>query len=1016
MEHNTKYYDIIIIGAGVAGCCLARELSRFEASFAVLEAGNDLAFATSRANSGIVHAGYDPHPGSLKAEYCVKGNRLFAEWAADLEFAYIPTGSLVVAFSEADLEALRLLQEQAQVNGVTVELLDAAEARRREPALSDEVTGALFAPSAGICDPYGLTFGAAENAAENGVQFFFEQRVMRLERTDVGFAVTTASGETLQAAAVVNAAGVHADEVNNMLSAHKLSITPVRGEYLLYDTCWGSTFSHVVFQAPGALSKGPLITPTVHGNLIVGPNAVPQTDKSDVSTTEEGLDYVLSRAQKTWPQASKAGVIANFAGLRAKGSGGDFVLGEAPDVPGFYNIACFESPGLTAAPAVAVDLAGQIASALSLEPQGDFNPRRRRIGHKLFVLMSEEERKRAIDEDPDQGQIVCRCCNVSRADLVFELKGILPVLSMDALKWRTGITMGRCHGGFCSPELSSIVFEYTGQEPHALDKRQAGSPFVLENSTSYKSLDSSAHGTPHSDLDTPNSRPTPSSSPSSEPGASCTYDLVIVGAGAAGMAAATAAQQEGVGRIALLDREDFSGGILRQCIHNGFGLTRFKKELTGPEYASREAAALASGSIDTLLNTTALTLEPPQGPEAMHRLTAVNAEGMLEIHTKALVLATGSRERGQGSLALAGSRPAGVYSAGSAQNLINLKGCLPGRKVIIQGSGDIGLIMARRCLFSGADVLGVFARSSKPSGLRRNVRQCLDDFGIPFYGNRLVTRLEGEGRLEAVWISRVEPATKQVIPGSEERWACDTLLLSIGLLPENELAMTAGVDIDTTSGGPNVDIHYQTNVPGIFACGNSLHIHDLADSASAEGERAGRAAARFALGRPLDASQTSRTPRALSDAQASDGEALSSQTNEPAEADGSSPKSTDVFLAAEPDLILTCVRCPKGCELSLLLAPDGSIKQVAGEGCKLGLDYAAEEITAPQRIVTASLSVEGTLEPVSVRTRTPVNRELVFAVLEEARALELHTPIEEGAVLKEDIAHTGVALVATKSV
>jgi CxxC motif-containing protein/pyruvate/2-oxoglutarate dehydrogenase complex dihydrolipoamide dehydrogenase (E3) component len=701
-------------------------------------------------------------------------------------------------------------------------------------------------------------------------------------------------------------------------------------------------------------------------------------------------------------------LITNFAGLRAKGANRDFVIGEVADVPGFFNIACFESPGLTSAPAVAVDMAERVAASLGASKRADFNPRRARSGHKLFAQMSDEERAAAIADEPEQGEIVCRCCEVSRGDLVYEFKSALPVLCLDALKWRTGAMMGRCHAGFCSPEIMRIMHQYTGLLPEQMDKRLPGSPFVAESSEEY------AHP-----LSFPRERESIAATHDSLN--QYEYDVLVIGAGAAGMAAAVAAREEGVERVALLDREHFLGGILRQCIHNGFGLTRFKRELTGPEYAIREEAALAAQGVDLLLNTTVLSINPG-AMSALHEVCAAGRDGLMRLKAKTIVLATGSRERGLGALNLAGSRPAGVFSAGSAQNLINLEGCLPGRKVIIQGSGDIGLIMARRCLYAGAEVLGVFARSSKPSGLSRNVRQCLDDYNIPFYGNRVATRIEGEGRLSAVWISAVDPVTKLVIEGSEQRWECDTLLLSIGLLPENELAAAAGIAMDKSTGGPITDAWLQTSVPGIFACGNALHIHDLADNASEEGELAGCTAARTALG--LGSEPSLPFPRIQ------EHDTVLKDMAPPPVGNGSKPcrdastpstpsTSNTANNANTPNtpntLTLVCVRCPKGCELQLALTPDGALAEVQGEGCRLGLAYAEEEVTAPKRIVTASLGIAGSLEPLSVKTAAPVLRTHIFAVLDEIRALKLRVPIQAGTKLVENIANTGVALVATKT-
>ena len=823
-------WDVAVIGAGIAGCFTARELARYDASVVVLEAGNDLACGASRANSGIVHAGYDPKPGSLKAKYNVTGSKMFPKLAEELGFPFWRNGSMVVAYSPEELESVRALVARAVENGVGgVVELSAEELFVREPSVSREAIGALYAPTGGICDPYHASLAAAENAVENGVELRFNAGVVRIERVDGRYRLFDAVGNCCEARAVVNAAGVFSDDLNNQVSARKLHITARRGEYCLFDTDLGGTFTCTMFQAPSAAGKGVLITPTIHGNLIVGPNAVAQESKTDLSTSAEGLADVLDRGKKTWPKLSSRGLITNFAGLRSTEDARDFVLGEPDDAPGFFNIAGFDSPGLTSAPAVAVDIAAGVAAYLGAAENPSFQPRR--MAKPLFAQMDDASRARAIMDDPAAGRIVCRCCSVSEADIVAALRGPIPVLSLDALKWRTGAMMGRCHGGFCSPELLRLYVRETGMDPAKVDKRLPGSYLVANARSDYQRLAVGDALQRHDSAGLTDD----------------SYDVVVVGGGAAGLAAARAAQENGASRILLIDREKRLGGILKQCIHSGFGLHRYGEELTGPEYAERQQQEL-DGSIRTLMDASVLRVDAAEMPGDLHTVVVAVPSGQWEVRAKAVVLATGSRERGAGSLNIAGSRPSGVFSAGSAQNFMNLQGCLPGRRVVIQGTGDVGLIMARRLTLQGAQVVAVYGTSSWPAGLRRNVAQCLDDYGIPLYLSKTVCRLEGDDRLEAVWVADAEFGTRKPIPGTEERVECDTLLLSVGLLPENEVAKTAGVAIDSVTGGAYVDDMLQTSVPGIFACGNALHVHDLADFASSEGDRAGASAAAYARG------------------------------------------------------------------------------------------------------------------------------------------------------------------------
>ena len=320
------------------------------------------------------------------------------------------------------------------------------------------------------------------------------------------------------------------------------------------------------------------------------------------------------------------------------------------------------------------------------------------------------------------------------------------------------------------------------------------------------------------------------------------YDIVIIGGGCAGMTAALAAKEAGTDSILIIERSPYMGGVLRQCIHNGFGIHRFGEDLTGTEYAAKLLDLTKAAGIEYMTDTIVLDINEE------HIVTAMNTGNLIKIQSQAVIIATGCRERPRGALAIPGARPAGILTAGTAQRYMNLEGYLVGKKIVILGSGDIGLIMARQFVLEGAEVLAVVELQPYSSGLTRNIVQCIQDFDIPLYFNTTVSRIEGEGRLTGVWLAEVDE-NKQIIPETERYIACDSLILSVGLIPENELAFQAGISMDPVTGGPLVNDTYQTNISGIFACGNSLHVHDLADFVTLESESAGKNAALYVQGR-----------------------------------------------------------------------------------------------------------------------------------------------------------------------
>ena len=471
--------DVIIIGGGVVGCSVARELSRFDADILLLERGNDVSVGTSKANSGIVHGGYDAKTGTLKAKFNVAGNAMFDALARELDFPFKRNGSMVLCFDKADIGKLLELKEQGVKNGVQgLYVLEGYEAvKAMEPYVSENVVAALVVPNGGIVSPYEMTIAYAENAATNGVEFRFGSEVTAIDRIDGGLQVTCADGFTAQAKYVVNAAGVYADVINNMISPDKMHITARKGDYELLDKTCGYMASHTLFQMPTKMGKGVLVTPTCHGNILVGPTATDVTDKDDVATTPEELASAFDRALLTMPSLNRRNIITQFSGLRAHLDTDDFVIGESAAVKGLYNVAGIESPGLSSAPAIAVHVAEEIAQKLSLGKNANFVAERKGIPH--FATLSDEERQKLVAENPLYGRIVCRCETVTEGEIVEAIRRKPGAVDMDGVKRRTRQGMGRCQAGFCTPRVMEILSRELGVPMTEVTKRGGNSQFVI---------------------------------------------------------------------------------------------------------------------------------------------------------------------------------------------------------------------------------------------------------------------------------------------------------------------------------------------------------------------------------------------------------------------------------------------------------------------------------------------------------------------------------------------------------
>ena len=816
-------YNVAIVGAGVSGAAVARRLSAYDIRIALVDREADVSFGTSKANSGIIHGGFHHNLRYLKAQLEIQGAGMYPQLHRELGFPYRRCGIVVAAFTNEELiTAEHLYRQGVENDSAGIELCGADRIRELEPKLHQDVIGGVYAPAGGIIEPYRFVFALVENAEQNGLTVLRDFEVTDASRAGDRFALRARDGRSIDADFVVNAAGLYADEVSGIFGAEEFAISPRKGEYHLLDRRTVACPQRVVFPIPTSVSKGMLVIPTVEGTVLLGPTADPLNDKEDLTTSRDRLSEIVASAQQLVPSVSASDIITSFSGLRPTLPDGDFMIRESDVVPGLIHVAGIQSPGLTAAPAVAEYVKDLLKSAgCSLTEKTRFSSHLPAV--RRTRLMDDTEIASSWDENHDAGSVVCRCETVTRE----EIRDAIAAghTTIDGIKFYCRASAGRCQGAFCIPRMLEIIAEETGVPVTEITKRGPGSELV----------DRTLPGTP-----AVRSRRDHPLRAGAGAGAPRETDVVVIGGGAAGMAAAIEVAARGFDPL-IVDRERTLGGVLRQCVHNGFGIHEYDEELTGPEYAERYVAEVAEAGIPVLADTTVLGIDRT---DAGFHTRLLSREGGLEIvHSRAIALAMGSRERNRGGIQIPGSRPAGVMTAGAAQRLINVEGFVPGRRAVIIGSGDIGLIMARRFKLIGADVQAVIEIQPVPSGITRNIVQCLDDFSIPLYLGHVVTAIHGGDRVTGVSVAPLENGVPRTDRGFEID--CDTVLLSVGLIPENELSRPLGVELHRQTNGPVVDSRLMTSVRGVFASGNVLHIHDLVDFVAEESRRCGRTIADY---------------------------------------------------------------------------------------------------------------------------------------------------------------------------
>ncbi len=466
--------DIIVIGAGVVGCSIARELSKYNLDVLVVEKNSDVSEGISKGNSGIVHAGYNEKIGTLKAKLNIEGNKIFDDLSRDLQFPFKRNGAFILAFSDEEMKTLESLKENGEKLGVEgLEILTREEALNIEPNLNKEIVGVLNVKTSGIVSPYEMTIALAENAAENGVEFKLNSKVTSIEKISEGYKVTLNNKELVSGKIIINASGLEGAFLNNLVSMTKREINPVKGEYCLFDKVAGAMINKTLFQVPSKLSKGVLVTPTAEGNLLVGPNAV---EGKTLETSREGIDEILDKSKKSLEELPVARILNTFSGIRPKTKGGDFIIEEVEDAKNFINVIGIDSPGLTAAPAIGVYVVNMIKERLDLVEKKNFKKTREKIVR--FAELSLEEKNKLIKEKPAYGHMVCKCEFVTEGEIVEAIHRPIKALTVDAIKRRTRASMGGCQGIGCTLPISKILSRELGIDISDINKNSEGSPVI----------------------------------------------------------------------------------------------------------------------------------------------------------------------------------------------------------------------------------------------------------------------------------------------------------------------------------------------------------------------------------------------------------------------------------------------------------------------------------------------------------------------------------------------------------
>jgi L-2-hydroxyglutarate oxidase LhgO len=801
-------YDIAIIGAGAVGSAIARELSRYELKIVLLEANSDVGMGTSKASTAIWHTGYDATPGTLESVLLKRSYPLMREFMKEVGSPFELVGGLLIAWNEEQLRTLPKLLEKAHKNGDRdVYIISREEVYQREPHLGHGVLGGMFVPGEGILCTFTIPLACATQAVVNGVTLKLNFAVKSIHRVGNVSAISNGRHE-VHATWVINAAGLFSDEINNHFGQENFKVTPRRGELIVYDKLARPLVNHVLLPVPTATTKGVLISPTVYGNVLLGPTAEDLPDKTATNTSANGLQSLLEKGKKILPQLLEEEVTATYAGLRAATEHSDYQIALHTEQK-YICVGGIRSTGISAS----LGIAEYVADLLR---EGDV----RLIGKPEFKTIKMPNIGEAftrpyqnaewIEQNPGYGKIVCHCERVSVGELDDAIHSEIPATSLDALRRRTRAMQGRCQGFNCQAQLHVTLRERSSQpqslHPGTEDSWVASLPHIaptlLQGKDNKKSL-----------------------------------DVLIVGAGPTGIAAALELKKLGIKNVVVAEREPEAGGIPRMCGHIGFGLTDLHRVITGPNYARKYREMANQAEIRVHTNTTIT------GWEDDCQVSYTSPEGVGTIEAETILLATGVRERPRAARLIPGHRPQGVFTTGSLQRFVYEHDLPVGKRAVIIGAERVSLSVVLTLLHAGVKVLNIITELPHhqfylPVFLPAKILFADLLARTPILTNTRVVNILGRLRVDGIEITNIETGKTQTIE-------CDTVVFTGDWIPENELARRGDVDTRKPSLGPQVDSLFRTSQPGIFAAGNLLRGVETADWAALEGRRAARSMARY---------------------------------------------------------------------------------------------------------------------------------------------------------------------------